>query len=406
MKKIFLAFMMILCCASWGWAGILPPTNAGLPVSVDQTEAGYLDGVTSAIQAQLDSKVSAETDPITGAINGMVKADGAGNISSAVAETDYEKCTRSLVGAPTGIDDVVHGFARGACWIDLTAASVYYKLSTTGDTGAADWYRQNTPRSATANLVCATVDASTDCALTSILGLISGLSDTVTFEDADATTKKFRFDASPVTAGQTRVFLVPDADGTMCTIAATQELTNKTFSTSATGNVFKMTNYLILSHPHVCSAGAPIQTTSTANTFGQCKFGNATDKATNYAEYYVVIPSDIDTAVDLTATFKVKLSAADTGDHEYEISFDSVADSAAYAGTLGDAISLAFTADASGAQDDVETAGITTLTGWRSALTAGQLMVIRVARDGDHANDGSTVDSYSGPLVIAYGVLQ
>jgi hypothetical protein len=145
-----------------------------------------------------------------------------------------------------------------------------------------------------------------------------------------------------------------------------------------------------------------MQTTSTANTYGQCKFGNGTDKATNYAEYYLVVPPDIDTNVDLTATFKFKLGGADTGDFEYEITFDSVANSAAYAGSLGDAVSLAFTADASGADGDVETAGETTLTGWKAAMTAGQLFVVRIARDGDHANDGSTVDSYSGPLVIKY----
>jgi len=33
--------------------------------------------------------VEAETDPIVGAVNGLVKADGAGNISAAVAGTDY-----------------------------------------------------------------------------------------------------------------------------------------------------------------------------------------------------------------------------------------------------------------------------------------------------------------------------
>ena len=154
------------------------------------------------------------------------------------------------------------------------------------------------------------------------------------------------------------------------------------------------------------AADAPIQTTSTANTYGQGKFGNATDKATNYVEYYLVVPADIDVSVDLTATFKIKLGGADTGDHEYEISFDSVADSAAYVGSLGDPISLAFTADASGADGDVETAGETTLTGWKAAMTAGQLFVVRVARDGDHANDGSTVDSYSGPLVIKYKTTQ
>jgi hypothetical protein len=187
--------------------------------------------------------------------------------------------------------------------------------------------------------------------------------------------------------------------------SSTDTLTNKTLDVDGTGNTLKTWGYLVLTHPHVCSSGAAMQTTSTANTFGQCKFGNATDKATNYAEYYFVVPPDIDTSVDLVGTFKFKLGGADTGDHEYEISFDSVADSAAYAGSLGDAVSLAYTADASGAGNDVETA-TGTLTGWRSAMTGGQLMVVRVARDGDHANDASTVDSYSGPLVIKYKISQ
>jgi hypothetical protein len=186
------------------------------------------------------------------------------------------------------------------------------------------------------------------------------------------------------------------------TESSTNTLTNKTIDGQGTGNVIKDWGYMVFTHPHLCASGAPMQTTNTSNTFGQCKFGNATDKATNYAEYYTVVPPDIDTGTDLTATFKFKLGGADTGDFEYEISFDSVANSASYAGSLGDAISLAFTADASGADGDVETAGETTLTGWRSAMTAGQLMVIRLARDGDHANDSSTVDSYSGPLVIKY----
>ena len=202
------------------------------------------------------------------------------------------------------------------------------------------------------------------------------------------------------------VITFPSVTATLVGQATSDTFTNKTLDVDGTGNVVKSWGYIVLTHPHLCAAGAPMQTTNTANTFGQCKFGNATDKATNYAEYYLVVPPDIDTDVDLVGTFKIKLGGADTGDHEYEISFDSVADSAAYAGSLGDAVSLAFTADASGADADVETAGPTTLTGWKAAMTAAQLFVIRVARDGDHANDGSTVDSYSGPLVIKYKITQ
>jgi hypothetical protein len=229
--------------------------------------------------------------------------------------------------------------------------------------------------------------------------------------DATDATKKIQIEAGSITTGNTRTLTMADGNvtlqtGTLTARDTTDTLTNKTYDVAGTGNVFGAWGYIVLTHPHLCASGAPMQTTSTANTYGQCKYGNATDKATNYAEYYLVVPPDIDTNTDLTATFKIKLGGADTGDHEYEISFDSVADSAAYAGTLGDPISLAFTADASGAENDVETAGETTLTGWRSAMTAGQLFVVRVARDGDHANDGSTVDSYSGPLVIKYKLTQ
>jgi len=225
------------------------------------------------------------------------------------------------------------------------------------------------------------------------------------FHDTTDPTKTMQIELGSITASTKRTMTIPDADFTAVGKDTSDVLTNKTLDVDGTGNVVKAWNYLILTHPHLCAAGAPMQTTATANTYGQCKFGNATDKATNYAEYYLVVPADIDTSVDLVGTFKFKLGGADTVDHEYEITFDSVADSAAYVGSLGDAVSLAYTADAAGADADVETA-TGTLTGWRAAMTAGQLMVIRVARDGDHGTDASTVDSYSGPLVIKYKITQ
>ena len=50
--------------------------------TISATQWGYLGAMTA-------QPLEAETDPIVGAINGIVKADGAGNISAAVAGTDY-----------------------------------------------------------------------------------------------------------------------------------------------------------------------------------------------------------------------------------------------------------------------------------------------------------------------------
>ena len=68
-----------------------------------------------------------ETDPIVGAINGLVKADGAGNISAATAGTDYLATeTDPVVGAITGIVK-----ADGAGNISAaTAGTDYAGLST------------------------------------------------------------------------------------------------------------------------------------------------------------------------------------------------------------------------------------------------------------------------------------
>lgn len=203
----------------------------------------------------------------------------------------------------------------------------------------------------------------------------------------------------------TGTLTLPTSTDTLVGRATTDTLTNKTFDANGTGNVAKGYGYLQLGAPHLFASGVTQQTTATAEQYGQALFGNATDKATNYVEYRFVVPHDLDTSVALYAYFKFQLGGADTGDHEYEISVASVADSGDYTGTLGNAVSLGYTADASGASGDVETAS-GSLTGWASALTAGNLMVVRVARDGDHANDTSTADSYSGPLVIRYGYTQ
>lgn len=202
---------------------------------------------------------------------------------------------------------------------------------------------------------------------------------------------------------------LPAATGNLVLEDNTATLTGKTYDAAGTGNTLKMTGYITLTHPHNAeNAGAVMQTNDvTVPYYGQVLFSNSADETVNYAEYTLTVPEDIDTSVDLKVVrFKFRLSGADTGTHRYVISKASIANSAAYAGTMADAVTMDFAGDASGASGDVEEVSSITLTGWKSAVTAGQLLRIRLARDGNATQDGSTVNSYSGPLVISYGITQ
>ncbi len=190
--------------------------------------------------------------------------------------------------------------------------------------------------------------------------------------------------------------------------SSTHTLTNKTYDTGGTGNVFKAKGYIYLTHPHLADGtGATLGTTATSTAYGHATFSNSADKAANYVEYYLQVPEDIDTSVALRGRLKVLLSGgADTNDQNWLISSVSVADSAVLtSSTLANEIALDYTADASGASGDIETTAWTTLTSWAGALTAGQTWRIRLMRDGD-TSDASTVNSTELGLVIEYAISQ
>jgi len=229
------------------------------------------------------------------------------------------------------------------------------------------------------------------------------------YEDSDNGIAKITLKGDDDVGAANFTLTLPKADDTLVAKATSDVFTNKTFDAAGTGNILKQTKYITLSHPHARGAGVTsgFDGTETNAYYGQALFSNSSDQATNFIEYRITVPEDLDTAVDLSLTrWKFRLSGADTGTHRYVISMVSVADSAAYSGTVGNAINLDFAGDGSGADGDVETVSSATLTDWKSNLTAGQLWVIRVARDGDADQDASTVDSYSGPLVISYGSTQ
>jgi hypothetical protein len=229
------------------------------------------------------------------------------------------------------------------------------------------------------------------------------------FEDSDNGTNYVRLIGLSSTGDIT--ITLPASTDTLVGRDTTDSFTNKTFDAAATGNVLKQYSYIMLTASGFKVRGSSTTAPSTTQTdfnYGLPKFSNSADKATNFIDWVIQVPGDIDTAVDLTATLQFFLGGVgtDTGDHEYIVSMVSIATSAAADGTPGTAISLGYTADGTGATGDYETTSETTLTGWRSALTGGQLWRVRLERDGDHANDTSTADSYPLVLVLKYGSTQ
>jgi hypothetical protein len=164
--------------------------------------------------------------------------------------------------------------------------------------------------------------------------------------------------------------------------------------------------WIHLQHPHTFGSGVTQGTTITTNTYGHATFADDADEATNYVEWLITVPDDIDTSVDLTATFKFQLEAAETENkkHEYIVSMVSIGHSEQADASLGQPITIAFVAGAAELEDDVQITTETTLTAWKSNVTAGEVWRIRLARDGDDVtNDDSTVDSTTIDLAIKYG---
>jgi hypothetical protein len=189
------------------------------------------------------------------------------------------------------------------------------------------------------------------------------------------------------------------------TPSSTDTFTNKTIDTSATGNVLKQTKYMYFGAPSYGYADTVYD-----NTYHNITYSGTADHTNNCAVYEAQsVPPDLDTSVDLAALLTISLGAADTGAHTYIITGCSTAASAGQCDdTNGIAdVTLAVAADASGAQYDIEYSGggaFTTLTNWKSSLTAGQLWTVIVCRDGD--SDASTQVSHSKALVIRYGSTQ
>ena len=90
--------------AGYGITDATSNNNPAFTGAVDFTGATSVDFTGATITGTSFLTSYTETDPVVGAITGLVKSDGAGNISAAVAGTDYstfDGAFGSLSGTPT-----------------------------------------------------------------------------------------------------------------------------------------------------------------------------------------------------------------------------------------------------------------------------------------------------------------
>ena len=147
-----------------------------------------------------------------------------------------------------------------------------------------------------------------------------------------------------------------------------------------------------------------------SSTIGHFKFNNAISSQANFAVYAWIPPSDIDlTANIILSSFGVILGGADTGTQRYVLSISTSMDGrpateTMFAGPYNwlEGINVDVPANASGANGYLEVVGNTTLTSWQTRIIPGALHYITVSRDGDAAQDGSTVDSFSSFFSVSY----
>ena len=185
----------------------------------------------------------------------------------------------------------------------------------------------------------------------------------------------------------------------------TDTLQNKTID--AANNVLKFTGYADLMFPcRVDGSGAVMQTNDpTAVAFGQATFSGSAATNVNWVEYEWIVPEDLDTSVDLKVTrLWLKTAGTSTSSATFSIGMADVASSApADPTSFSNWVSMTLTPSSVTALDAFVISA-QTLTSWKSSLTAGDRLKIRLSRDGsgDANNDAMTTLG----LRIQYGVTQ
>jgi hypothetical protein len=180
---------------------------------------------------------------------------------------------------------------------------------------------------------------------------------------------------------------------------------------AGSGNTLKWIDYDKWVFPQLADeAGAIITTNNAASELnGHATFSGSAATNANWIVYEWVVPDDIDTSVDLkVARFKFTTAGTSTSSATFNIGMQDMADSADQEtislANFSNWVAMATGTLTSPAAKDGFTISATTLTSWKSNLTAGHTVHIMVCRDGaNDANNDAMTDKY---LVISYGRTQ
>lgn len=199
-------------------------------------------------------------------------------------------------------------------------------------------------------------------------------------------------------AGVIAVEGVPVANTT-----GSQTLQSKTIATTGAGgnNTLKIRRTLILDFDRVALTSMIANTNDfSLNTYGRVGFvGNSALTNNNFVEFSCIIPPYLDTASDLVVEYlQVKTTGTQTGALTFDIGMADVADSAdADPTSFSNWIAMTSGTLTSAAANDVFTISSKTLTSWKSSITVGHRLKIRMDR-----NDSNTDTVNLKNMLISY----
>lgn len=234
---------------------IVPVTDASgfiIDSAVTDTELGYLSGVTSSIQDQLDQAGTDLNDHITDATDAhdatAISFTPAGSIVATNTQAAVEEVATDAAAALSTheSDTGTHGVTTVA---GLSEVQVFTNKDIDGGT-ASNTNRITLPKNTTANLDALTDKEGTiayDTDLQSVVvndgsqwneisggGSTTFPDDTFRIYDELDNTKELRLQLSSITTATQRTWTVPDANGSVVLDGAGQTLSNKTLDNSNT----------------------------------------------------------------------------------------------------------------------------------------------------------------------------